>query len=148
MEKLKYAQDLIKTHNPSVTGGFNMFVLGDWRPVPNDGHYDHGPRCQGYDKAEEMARSGKIYYTRRFKCHCGGNPFQYGGFFICDKCNHKKINKDWWVIQVEQDGNAFCCHGLGFVNILESNNYAFGGTRQEAIDNYEKVMREATPLSA
>jgi hypothetical protein len=50
----------------------------------------------------------------------------------------------WWKIQVEKDGNEFCCHGLDFINLQESSNYAFGKTFEEAISNYEKVMLGAS----
>ena len=55
MEVLKYAQDLIKTHNGSVAGGFNMFIGGHDRPKPND-CYDYGERMQGFDFAQKMAK--------------------------------------------------------------------------------------------
>ena len=45
-------------------------------------------------------------------------------------------------LKVEKDGNEFCCHGLDFEDLQSSNNYAFGKTFSETINNYEDVMRQ------
>ena len=47
---------------------------------------------------------------------------------VCNSCGNKDVDKEWWKIKVEKDGNEYCCHGLDFVNLQESNNYAFGKT--------------------
>jgi hypothetical protein len=49
---------------------------------------------------------------------------------VCNGCGSKDVDKEWWKIKVEKDGNQFCCHGLDFVNLQESDNYAFGKTYQ------------------
>jgi hypothetical protein len=139
MEKLKYAQDLIKSKNGSINGGFNMFIYGHERPKPND-YYDYGERIQGFDFAEKMAKENGIAFTHNFGCNCGGHAFQYGGFFVCNSCGGKGVDKDWWKIKVKKDGNAYCCHGLDFVNLQESNNVAFGDIFEDAIENYGKLM--------
>ncbi len=139
MEKLKLEQDLIKTHNSSVSAGFNMFIYGYSQPLHTE-YYDHYPRYQGYSFAKEMAKKGEIAFTYNFKCKCGGYPFQYGGFWVCNECGGKNVDEYWWKIKVEKDGNEFCCHGLDFINLQKSENYAFGKTFNEAIDNYEKLM--------
>ena len=139
MEKLKYAQDLIKTHNGSVAGGFNMFIGGHDRPRPND-CYDYNERTQGFDFAQKMAKENSIAFTHRFKCNCGGHAFQYGGFFVCNSCGGKGVDREWWKIKVEKDGNAYCCHGLDFINLQESDNVAFGDTFDEAIKNYGELF--------
>lgn len=46
-----------------------------------------------------------------------------------------------WVVP---DGNAWCCYGENFINLQESNNYAFGDTREEAINEFYKVMNQGT----
>ena len=143
MEKLKTAQDLIKTSNSSVSAGFNMFIYGYDYPLHNEYH-DHVARQQGFDYAKEMAENGEISFTHKFKCECGDIPFQYGGFWVCNSCGTKHAEKDWWEIKVEKDGNEFCCHGLDFEDLQSSNNYAFGKTFSEAINNYEDVMRALT----
>lgn len=141
MIKLKSAQELIKSNNPSVMAGFNMFIQG-FQPITfGDGYHDAYDRMQGYEFAEKMAKENGIAFTKVFKCKKNNcNPFQYGGFFVCNDCGMKGVDKEWWKIQVEKDGNAFCCHGLDFVNLQESSNYAFGKTFEEAISNYGKVM--------
>jgi hypothetical protein len=45
---------------------------------------------------------------------------------------------DGLAVKVIKDGNSFCCVGEGFVNLQESDNYAFGDTFDEAIENYKK----------
>jgi len=144
MEKLKYAQDLIKASNPHSSCGFNTFITGGQEPK---GH-EYGDksewyaRLQGYQYAEKMAKEDGIAFTKPFKCGASDNchPFVFGGFFVCNACGNKGVDKEWWKIKVEKDGNAYCCHGLDFINLQESDNYAFGDTFEEAIDNYEKLM--------
>ena len=144
MEKLKYAQDLIKTTNTSVASGFNMFILGDSPIKYTDGYHDAYERMQGYEFAEKMAKDDGIAFTHVFKCRESDCfPFQYGGFFVCNSCGRKGVDKDWWQIKVEKDGNAFCCHGLDFINLQESDNYAFGNSFEEAIKNYGELMLNA-----
>ena len=94
-----------------------------------------------YDEIEKMAKENGIAFTKVFKCRESNcHPFQYGGFFVCNDCGNKGVDKEWWKIQVEKDGNEFCCHGLDFVNLQESENYAFGKTFDEAISNYGTAM--------
>lgn len=140
MKKILTAQDLIKTNNSSIASGFNMFVNG-YPPITfGQGYSDAYERMQGYEYAEKMAKNDGIAFTHKFKCECGGNPFLYGGFWVCNKCGNKDVNKKWWDIYVEKDGNQYCCKGLDFVNLQESNNYAFGDTFEQAIDKYGKLM--------
>lgn len=142
MKTLMYAQDLISTNNSSVIAGFNMFINGHPPITFADGYHDAYDRMQGYDYASMMAENSGIAFIYPFKC--GGNeschPFQYGGFFVCNSCGQEGVDKEWWKIQVEKDGNEFFCHGLDFENLQESENYAFGKTYDEAISNYHKLM--------
>jgi len=147
MEKLKYAQDLIKA-STSVMCGFNMFINGHPPLTFGQGYSDAYARMQGYDLAENMAKNGEIAFTHGFRCNCGGFPFLYGGFWVCNSCGGKNVDKVWWNIKVEKDGNAYCCHGLDFVNLQESDNYAFGDTYKEAISNYEELMLNRSVSSA
>lgn len=142
MEKLKTAQYLIKTSNPSVASGFNMFIYGHDAPIHSEYH-DHYARYQGFIFARDMAKEGKIAFTHKFRCNCGGYPFQYGGFWVCNSCGGKDVDKEWWKIKVEKDGNEYCCHGLDFINLQESDNYAFGKTFKYAIKNYGELMIKA-----
>jgi hypothetical protein len=143
MKNLKYAQDLIKASS-SVNCGFNSFINGHSQPKRSDYGCvsEWGLITQGYDFARKMAEDNGIAFTHVFKCKQDGCfPFQYGGFFVCNACGNKDVNKEWWKIQVEKDGNEFCCHGLDFENLQESNNYAFGETFEQAIINYGILMR-------
>lgn len=142
MEKLKYAQDLIKA-NRTVSAGFNQFINGNSSPKRSD----YGDKLQwysemqGYDYAKQMAKEQGIAFTHIFKCEKSGCfPFSYGGFMVCNSCRNKDVDKEWWKIKVEKDGNEYCCHGLDFVNLQESNNYAFGKTFELAIENYGRLM--------
>lgn len=141
MNNLKTAQDLIKTSNSSIKAGFDMFIYGHHPITFNDGYSDAYERMQGYEFAEKMAKEDGIAFTHVFKCKNGNcHPFQYGGFFVCNDCGGKGVDKEWWKIQVEKDGSEYCCHGLDFVNLQESSNYAFGKTFEEAISNYGELM--------
>lgn len=136
-----YAQDLIKTNNRSIIAGFNMFINGHPPLTFSDGYHDAYDRMQGYEFAQNMAKENGIAFTHPFKCERSSCfPFQYGGFFVCNSCGVKGVDKDWWNIQVEKDGNEYCCHGLDFANLQESTNYAFGKSFSEAIRNYRNVM--------
>lgn len=140
MENLKLAQDLIKA-NSSVMSGFNMFIHGHPPITFADGHYDAGARIQGYEFAEKMAKEEGIAFTHVFKCDKSNCfPFKYGGFFVCNSCGGKGVDKDWWKIKVIKDGNEYCCHGLDFEDLQSSSNYAFGSTFQEAITKYGVLM--------
>ncbi|ATN94986.1 hypothetical protein [Leptospira phage LE3] len=143
MKELKTAQELIKTTNSHVSAGFNQFIHGGPPPVMSE----YGDKSQwfaeqqGYEYAKDMAMNHGVAFTHVFKCNQDGClPFLYGGFFVCNSCGKKSVDKDWWKIQVEKDGNAYCCHGLDFINLQESSNYAFGDTFEEAIENYGLVM--------
>ena len=141
--KLKYAQDLIKA-STQVKAGFNIYIYGGNEPCLQD----YGDRnewysqLQGYNYAKKMSMEDGIAFTYKFKCSNSENchPFMFGGFFVCNSCGNKSVEKEWWKIQVKKDGNAFCCHGLDFENLQVSNNYAFGDTFEDAIYNYEKLM--------
>ena len=146
MEKLKYAQDLIKG-SASVMGGFNTFISGGQEPKSHEygDKNEWYARLQGYQYAQQMAKDDGIAFTKPFKCGGSENcyPFEYGGFFVCNSCGNKSVDKEWWKIKVEKDGNAYCCHGLDFINLQESDNVAFGDTFEEAIGNYGKLMAQS-----
>lgn len=141
MEQLKYSRELIKVNNSSVHAGFDMFINGHREITFADGYYDAYERIQGYSYAKKMAKEDGIAFIHPFKCRENNCfPFQYGGFFVCNHCGMKDVDKDWWKIKVEKDGNEYCCHGLDFINLQESNNYAFGKTFDQAVENYGKLM--------
>lgn len=141
MRQLKHSRELIKVNSSSVHAGFDMFINGHPPITFGDGYYDAYERMQGYDYAKKMAKENGIAFIFPFKCRENNcHPFQYGGFFVCNHCGMESVDKEWWKIQVEKDGNEYCCHGLDFVNLQESKNYAFGKTFDEAINNYGKLM--------
>jgi hypothetical protein len=100
----------------------------DWRDGKN----------AGFNEAEKLIKKGKIFFVYPFECEREGCPtrFQYGGYWACNSCNTHINTPDWWKIKVTQDGNKYCCIGDGFTNLQESNNYAFGDSFQDAINQY------------
>ncbi len=70
-----------------------------------------GERNNGWELADEMIKEGKIFS----EIHTASGMQEF-------KCM--------------QDGDAWCCVGSGFVNLQESNNYAFGDTRKQAMDSF------------
>lgn len=93
----------------------------------------------GWNKAEEMIKDGRIFFVHPFKCsstHCP-TRFQYGGGWACNSCNTCIDTPESWKIKVMKDGNAWVCIGNGFTDLQSSNNYAFGDSFEEAIENYK-----------
>lgn len=138
MKKLKYAQDLLKTVDEDISGGFNSFVLGE-RPPP---YPSSASRLYGYNIAKIKSIDEGMAFTNRFKCGKSNKcyPFDYGGNFVCNDCGRNNLAKTWWKIQVEKDGDAYCCHGLDFINQEKSDNFAFGNTFENAIKKYGELM--------
>lgn len=141
--KILSAQYLLKDPSSSFSAGFNMKIFGETYQAVID-CYDSLEKMQGFEKAEEMIKDGKIYYTHVFKCGCGDHPFLYGGFFVCNKCGGKGVDEKWWGIRIQKDGNEYCCTGENFEDLQSSKNYAFGKTFKDSIDNYENLMRGET----
>jgi hypothetical protein len=134
---MKSAQDYLSAYcGGRVRGGFNQRIQGCRMPT------GHGQQeeLQGWDKADEMIRDGKIYYTHTFPHGCKNLSFSYGGSHVCNSCGNGRLEKSWWNIKVMKDGDAYFCVGEGFINLQESDNYAFGDTKKEAIDNYGSLM--------
>lgn len=48
-----------------------------------------------------------------------------------------KVDSIYFKVTVKKDGDSFCCYGEGFINLQESNNYAFGDTFEDSIFNYQ-----------
>lgn len=147
MSRLEMADSLMRGSGNAL-GGFNSRVLGD-SPDQAYGYPNHpatvGERSSGYWLADGMIKAGKIYYVQHFPHkNCDGHAFTYGGGWVCNKCGQSNIAKSWWKIKVFKDGNAWCCVGEGFEDLQESDNFAFGDTREEAIKNYGELM-EAKP---
>ncbi len=134
--------------NGDYLGGFNARLYGDSYAdacgYPNPS-YTIGPRSAGWHKAEEMINDGKIYYLHIFPHDgCDKRSFYYGGHQVCNACGKSGLAKDWWNIKITKDGNAFMVQGEGFINLQESENFAFGGTKEEALNNYKNLMDKNT----
>lgn len=145
-EKWENAQELCERLYKWVTAqfrsGFSIRLNGgtyhdltehvDWR----DG------KSAGFHEADRLIKDGKIFFVYPFECERDSCPtrFQYGGYWACNKCNTHINTPEWWKIKVEKDGDAYCCIGVGFTNLQESENYAFGNNYQDAINQYWHKM--------
>ena len=143
--RLLMAQDVLKSGNGSAFAGFNRRVHGETYAdaFQYDNERQDAAMVSGYWCADRLINEGRIYYKHNFhQSHegCSGYAFQYGGSMVCNTCGRNNLAKSWWNIKVFQDGNAWCCIGEGFTNLQESNNYAFGDTRDEAIKGYGDLM--------
>ena len=144
MNKLLTGQDVIKNGSGYVLAGFNRRI-GGWSQheafkYPNE--VTSADLHGGWDLADKMIREGKLYYIHNFHSshECDGYAFQFGGFWVCNTCGRKSVDQEWWTIKIYQDGNAWCCVGLDFKDLQESDCYAFGDTREESIKNYGDLM--------
>lgn len=140
--------DQLTNGSGDALGGFNSRLYGD-SPQKAYGYPCHpstvGPRSAGYWLADGMIKAGKIYYVQPFPHKPCGLPIPYGGTWVCNDCGGSGFEKPWWRIKVFQDGNAWCCVSEGFENLQESDNVAFGDSRDEAIENYGALMEKAQP---
>jgi hypothetical protein len=145
-EQFKTAQDVLTGNGGSAWVGFNRRVYGD--SYADAFQYQHersdGAMQAGWSLADKMIREGRLFYFHNFHFppHAakGCCAFQYGGTWVCNGCNRDHLDREWWKIKVMKDGNAWCCVGTGFKNLQESDNYAFGDTREQAIENYGRQM--------
>ena len=98
----------------------------------------------GWQSADKLIAEGKIYYIHNFHRSHGncseGFALQYGSKWACNTCGNIGVDKPWWAIKVTKDGNAWMCAGEGFSNLQDSENFAFGDTRDQAIVNYGNLM--------
>jgi hypothetical protein len=152
MDRFAYAQDILKDSAGSVGAGFNRRIGGMEHTYAFQHAHERTDQClvAGWEKADEMIEQGKIFYVHNFhRLECAsGHAFLYGGTYVCNTCQRDHLDKEWWKIKVQQDGSAWCCVGNGFVNLQESENYAFGDTREQAINKYgELMLKIAAPLA-
>ncbi|PCI54177.1 MAG: hypothetical protein COB36_10835 [Alphaproteobacteria bacterium] len=142
----KTGQDYIKNPCGSSIAGFNLRQGG--HSYNETFHYPHertdGHRHGGWELADRLIDEGKIFFLHNFHSSHGGCPngfaFPYGSTWACNTCNNDHLDKSWWAIKVMKDGDAWCCVGEEFINLQESDCYAFGDTKKEAIENYGTVM--------
>ena len=144
-ENFKLAQDVLKGNGGSAFAGFNRRVFGD--SYADAFQYPHERQDRemygGWALADRMISDGRLFCVHNFHkgySGCDGHAFQYGGSWVCNTCNKSRLDREWWKIKVYKDGNAWCCIGTGFEDLQESDNYAFGNTRDEAIHNYGTLM--------
>lgn len=135
---MKTGQDYIKNGSGADNCGFNNRIHGEkYNDVFRYPHnYD---MIGGWNLADKMIEEGRIYFLHNFHhshSDCKGYAFTYGGFWVCNTCGAKGVDEPWWTVKVMKDGNAWCCIGEDFVNLQESDNVAFGDTREDAISNY------------
>ena len=143
--KLKTAQHYMKGNGMAMSG-FNHRVFGD--TYQETFAYPQRPNADmhaGWQLADDMIMAGKIYYIHNFhSTHntigCKGHAFDYGGYWVCNSCGRQGVDEEWWKIKVMPDGDACLCVGIDFENLQESDCYAFGKTRDEAIKNYGDLM--------
>lgn len=115
---MKTAQDYLKeTASGEARGGFNARLQGQTHHECMDGMpagSRWGERNAGWDLANKMIMNGEIFSRA--------------------KINGKEIE-----FKCFRDGDSWCCVGPDFVNLQESDNYAFGDSRDEAIINFSEV---------
>ena len=129
----KTAHDILKNPNNLYAIGFNRALYGDKFPNVTEPIEVK----QGYFHAKDMIEDGKVFYVHNFHdIECKEKAFLYGGFWCCNSCGKRGVDKDYWVVKVFKDGNEHCCIGEGFINLQESDNYGFGKTKLEAIKSY------------
>lgn len=142
---IQFAQDFpnIAACGPHVAGGFNARIQGEEIHSAIRGAY-RWEREQGWWAADKKIAAGKVYFVHPFphgKCRTPG--FIYGGTWACNECNSDGFQKPWWKVRVMKDGTVWCVVSEGFEDLQASSNYAFGDTKQEALDAYAALMASA-----
>lgn len=144
MNQYLTGQDVLRNPNGSSISGFNCRI--DGHSYLDTFQYPHertdAERHAGWELADRMIADGRLFFVHNFhSLTCEkGHAFRYGGTWACNTCNSDHLDAPWWKIKVLKDGNAWCCIGLEFENLQESDCYAFGDTRDEAIANYGALM--------
>lgn len=148
--KLQHGDEVIRNGSGSALAGFNRRVQG--QSYADAFQYPHERQDRemygGWTLADSMITQGRIYSVHNFHYShsgCTGHAFEYGATWVCNTCNRSQLNRDWWKIKVYRDGAAWCCVGEDFENLQESENFAFGATRDEAIKNYGDLMQAKEP---
>jgi hypothetical protein len=131
-------EKLYKWVTPQFRAGLSIRINGGtYSDLIDHSDWREGKHA-GFAEGERLIKEGKIFFVYPFECEREGCPtrFQYGGYWACNNCNTHINTPDWWKIKVMKDGDQFCCIGIGFINLQESQNYAFGKSFQDAINNY------------
>jgi len=120
---MKLAQDYLKeTVSGETRGGFNARLQGQTFSQCMDGMpagHRWGQRNAGWELAENMINRGEIF---------------------------SEIVTDNGRVEFKcfLDGDSFCCIAPEFINLQESDCYAFGDTRQQAIDKFLMLPARTT----
>lgn len=148
--KIVFCQDVFPQAGGDFSGGFNSRVHNisyeESCGYPNRST----SRIRGWNEADQMIKTGQLYYQGYFK-HlsdgkiCKAKSFSYGGL-NCHTCGKRGVIESWWNIKVMKDGSQWCVIGEGFENLQESDNYAFGATKEEALQNYQNINLAADAL--
>lgn len=137
MNKIKTAQDVLVNPGGYYSAGFNQRIFGLECPEITPS-YGSSPQYHGWNHAEQMVQAGLLFYVHNFhmvECKTG-YAFPYGSTWVCNTCQKEQLDRPWWSIRVQKDGNEWFCTGLDFVDLQESQNFAFGQTREAAIEAY------------
>ena len=145
---MKTGQDYIKNPCSSSISGFNMRIGG--HSYNDTFQYPHErqdwDRQGGWDLADKLINEGKIFYLHNFHQSHGdcpnGHAFPYGATWVCNTCNSERLDKPWWIIKTYMGANAWICVGEKFKDEQESDCYAFGNTKEEAIKNYGDILSQ------
>ena len=88
------------------------------------------PTCGDPATSAERRMDGRVF--------CDSDHSWYrdkAGISSSESAKEKKAPKQYTVVR---DGNQWCCFDEGFINLQESDNYAFGDTVEEAVENFLK----------
>lgn len=144
MNKFLTGQDIMKNPSASANIGFNYRIRGHSYLDAFQYPYEKSDmeRQAGWELADKMIDAGELFFVYNFhEMSCEkGHAFPYGGTWVCNTCNHDHLDAPWWKVRVFKDGSDWCCIGVDFENLQESDNFAFGETREAAINNYGKLM--------
>jgi len=146
-DKFETAQKICETifdyTTPEMLCGMSIRINGgDYADLRK--YSDASSLFQHFDFADRMIKEGRIFYTHVFKCKCGHYRFQYGSAWACNECGNHISTPQWWNIKIQKDGNQYCVVGDGFLNLQESDNYAFGETKDIVLENYRQLFVNRT----
>jgi hypothetical protein len=144
MNKYMTGQDVIPGSGEGAICGFNFRISGySYRDTfPHPHQYKDADKHVGWDIADRMIEAGKLFFVHNFhSLSCEkGHAFPYRETWACNTCNLDQLDEPWWKIKVFKDGNKWCCIGIDFEDLRSSDNFAFGETREAAIEKYGRMM--------
>jgi hypothetical protein len=112
---MKLAQDYLSENvSGECRGGFNARLYGE-----------------SWSKAVSGAPQGSVWAARNAGWYMADSMIRQGQIFSMIKIRGAEL-----VFKCFADGDKFCCVGEGFINLQESDDYAFGDSFDEAIINF------------